>query len=327
MGHNTKVQQWFVGIDVSKAVVDVCVHGMPSVRRSYANQPEGLASLGAWLSAQPVRLVVLEATGGWERQVIDYLQQSDLPVAMINPRQMRDFAKATGHLAKTDRIDAQVLAQFAAMVRPPLRQPTSPAEQELQALQMRRQSLVAQRAAEKNRLSTAPTIIAASLHQHIACLNDLIAQVEQAIQTLLAAHHRLHETAQLLTTVPGVGSIVSTTCVCLLPELGRLNRKEISALVGVAPFNWDSGTLRGKRIIWGGRSAVRKVLYMGALVACHCNPVLKTFYQRLLEDGKPKKVALTACMRKLLIILNAIARQQQPWHCDMAITKYASAPI
>lgn len=241
------------------------------------------------------------------------LHDRGLTVSVINPRQGRDFAKATGRLAKTDAIDAQMLAHFGEALKPGATAFASQTEQELQALISRRRQLVEMLSAEKNRVSIAKRRVLPDVEAHIDWLQDRIKQLDREIQTLSQSDVQWRSRLALLQSVPGIGPVISTTLLAALPELGTVSDKRISALVGVAPLNRDSGNARGKRWIWGGRASVRAVLYMGALVAVRHNPILKAFYDRLLAQGKAKKVALTACMHKLLRILNAIVRDQKPW--------------
>lgn len=302
----------WIGIDVAKAHLDVAVR--PSGEQwQVPNDAAGHAALVARVQALGPTLVVLEATGGHEAAVATALLVAALPVAVVNPRQVRDFAKATGRLAKTDALDAQVLAHFADAVRPPPRAVPDACVQELSALLTRRRQLVDMRTAEHNRLGTAPRRIRTQLQAHIRWLDARLADVDHDLDQALRASPAWRAQEQLLRSVPGVGPVLSRTLLAHLPELGTLDRKQIAALVGVAPLNRDSGTRRGKRAIWGGRAQVRAVLYMGALVAARHNPSIRPFYARLTAAGKPPKVALTACMHKLLLILNAMVRSQTAW--------------
>jgi transposase len=248
-----------------------------------------------------------------EMPVVGALVIVQLPTAVVNPRQVREFARATGRLAKTDAIDAQVLAQFGEAVRPELRPFPDAATQELSALLARRRQLVGMLTAEKNRLRTAAKAVRADVQEHIRWLERRLSDLDGQLAQSIRSSPSWRERDNLLKSTPGVGPVLSVTLLAELPELGTLGRKEIAALVGVAPLNWDSGHLRGKRRVWGGRSRVRAALYMAALVAARRNPVLRAFYERLVEAGKPKKVALTACMHKLLTILNAMIRHRTPW--------------
>ncbi len=302
----------YVGIDVAKERLDVAQR--PAAAGWHvANDERAIAELVTRLVQLTPALVVLEATGGMELPLVGALAAAGLPVAVINPRQAREFARATGRLAKTDAIDAQVLAQFAEAVRPRLRPLPDAAAQELSALMTRRRQLIEMLTAEKNRLRAAARAVRPDIQEHIHWLERRLADLDGDLSQTIRSSDIWREKDDLLQSAPGVGPVVSTTLLADLPELGTLNRKEIAALVGVAPLNRDSGTLRGRRTVWGGRSKVRAALYMATLVATQRNPVIRTFYQRLLSAGKPKKVALTACMRKLLTILNAILRSSTPW--------------
>ena len=257
--------------------------------------------------------MLMEASGGLELPLVAALAVEALPVVVVNPRQVRDFARATGKLAKTDTLDAAVLAHFGEAVRPPVRPLRDSEAQLLNSLVARRHQLVTMLVSEKNRLSAATTVaVRPSIEAHIEWLvrelNDLDTDLRRRIQRSPV----WREKDDLLCTVPGVGPQVSLTLLAYLPELGTLDRRQIAALVGVAPFNRDSGTMRGRRTVWGGRARVRASLYMGALTASRYNPVIRDFYQRLLAAGKPKKVALTACMRKLLVILNSMLKHRSP---------------
>jgi transposase len=307
--------QIFVGIDVSKAQLDVALR--PEGQFSAANTETGIAQVLTRLQAVSPTLVVLEATGGLEIPLTGALAAAGMPVVVVNPRQVRDFAKATGKLAKTDALDAQTLAQFADLIRPEPRPLPDKQTQALAALLTRRRQLVEMLTAERNRLMSVHTPVRKSLRTHIAWLQRAIQQTDTALTEAIRQSPVWCKKEALLQSTPGVGPVVTTTLLANLPELGTLTGKQISALVGVAPFNRDSGTLRGKRTVWGGRAQVRAVLYMGALVATRFNPVIRTFYQRLCATGKAKKVALTACMRKLLIILNAMLKHRTPWHSEL----------
>jgi transposase len=302
---------WFVGIDVSKAQLDIALR--PEGRFVVPNDETGLAHVVERLRALPVALIVLEATGGLELPLSGALVAAGLPVVVANPRQVRDFAKATGKLAKTDPLDAQSLAHFADVSRPVPRPLPDAQMQALAALLARRRQLIEMLTAEKNRLGTASHLVHKRLNAHITWLEREVAQAERALAHAIHESPIWREKDNLLRTVPGVGPGLARTLIVDLPELGTLNRKQIAALVGVAPLNRDSGTLRGKRTVWGGRAHVRAALYMAALVGARCNPVIRSFYQRLRDAGKAKKVALTACMRKLLTILNAMLKHRTRW--------------
>lgn len=301
-----------IGIDVSKAQLDVAVS--PSGETiGFANTDVGIEELVAWATGFQPRLIVLEATGGLEILATGRLTAADFPVAVVNPRQVRDFAKATGRLAKTDRIDAQVIAQFGQAIKPVPRALKDEETQRLSALLVRRRQLVDMLTAEKNRLSRAHLRIQKDVKQHIAWLEKRITKTEGELATAIKASPIWRAKEKILTSAGGVGPVLATTLLCRLPELGDLNRRQISALVGVCPFNRDSGTMRGKRSIFGGRADVRAALYMSTLAATRFNPPIKAFYDRLIRAGKLPKVALTACMRKLLTILNAMVKNHQPW--------------
>lgn len=303
----------YVGIDVAKEQLQVAVRPGGEAW-SVTNDRPGLRDLVKRLAASKAALVVLEATAGMEMPVVAALAAAGLPVVAVNPRNAREFARATGRLAKTDIIDAHVLAQFGEALKPPLRPLPDAATQELNALVTRRHQLVEMITAEKNRLAQAVTkAVRASIREHIRWLERRLADIDQDLAGSIRQTPVWREKDELLRSVQGVGPVLSTTLLAGLPELGALGRKQIAALVGVAPLNRDSGRHRGKRMIWGGRARVREALYMGTLVATRFNPVIRAFYQRLLAAGKPKKVALTACMRKLLTILNAMARHDTPW--------------
>jgi transposase len=309
---NPPVEQW-VGIDVSKAHLDVFIYPQGQEWRS-DNSESGIAEIVQTLAAVAVALVVVEATGGLEQAVTTALSQAGVAVVVSNPRRVRAFAKALGKLAKTDRIDAQVLARYGEAVRPEVRALATEAAQELQALVLRRQQLVEIVSAERNRKSSVRSERAkAQVDRHIEWLQEEVKALDEQIQAQVNHSQQWQQQQALLQSVPGVGGVTASTLIALLPELGRLTRQQIAALVGVAPFNCDSGKSRGKRFVMGGRSSVRSVLYMAALVGTRCNPVIRDFYQHLLAQGKAKKLALVACMRKLLVILNALLKHNQPW--------------
>jgi transposase len=309
----------FIGIDVAKAQLEFA--GRPSgVTGAVPNADDGIDALVEQLQACAPTLIVLEATGGYEAAVVAALATAGLPVVVANPRQVRDFARATGQLAKTDAIDAQMLALFAERVRPAPRPLPDEAAQALDALLTRRRQLIGMLTAERNRLLIARPAVRRDLHQHIRFLERRLREADDDLHSAVKASPLWRVKDDLLQSVPGVGRVVSLTLLAELPELGRVSHKEIAALVGVAPLNRDSGTLRGKRLVYGGRAPVRAALYMAALVASKCNPAIRAFYQRLRAAGKPAKVALTACMRKLLTILNAIARDGTPWQLERTLT-------
>lgn len=306
-----------IGIDVSKQLLEVAVHEH-DFRYHCPNNSSAFAELLAELIALRPARIVLEATGGLEKPVVAALHAAHLPVVVINPRQVRAFAKAIGQLAKTDCLDAAVLAHFAAALKPPLRPLKAKEEQELEALMGRRGQLVDMLAAEKNRRHSATSeAVRETIKEHIDWLEDRIAELDEQLQARLVSSAAWQNTDAILQSVPGIGPVVSFSLLAELPELGTLNRQRISKLVGVAPLNCDSGQQRGVRHIFGGRARVRSMLYMAALTALRFNPVIKEFYQRLVGKGKPHKVALTACMRKLLSIVNLMVRNQTVWKTDL----------
>ena len=302
----------YIGIDVSKATLDVA--SLPDGESwTVTNDDQGLAELTPRLVALAPVLIVLEATGGFEMLAAITLAKAGLPIAVVNPRQVRDFAKAMGQLAKTDALDAGMLADFAQRVRPVPRPLPDDAAQLLDSLLTRRRQIVEMLTAEKNRLGFARGPVKRDISQHIKWLEKRLADVDGDLQDAVAASPLYQAKSDLLRSVPGVGPVTALTLLATLPELGQLSRHQIAALVGVAPMNRDSGTMRGKRMVWGGRAPVRAVLYMAALVGLKHNPVLRAFYERLRAAGKPFKVAATACMRKLLTILNAMLHQNRRW--------------
>lgn len=301
-----------VGIDVGKEKLDVNLNSEKRVR-SWTNEDVQRAELSEWVVAQNVELVVVEASGGYEAAIVSELLARGQAVALVNPTRVRSFARAEGLLAKTDKIDARLIARFGAIMKPQAQARRGQAQLELNQWVTRRRQLVEMVVAEKNRLQTAPQAIQADIERHIAWLHSEIENLEQQINQAIANNPTWRETARRIETVPGVGTITASTLLADLPELGQLNRQKIAALVGVAPFNHDSGKQRRKRRIFGGRNSVRSVLYMAALSAIRHNPIIKSFYQRLVDKGKLKKVALTACMRKLLVILNTMVKSGQDW--------------
>jgi transposase len=304
--------QCFVGIDVAKAQLDIALRPLGE-RWAVTNDDTGITALVRRLQEIVPQLIVLEATGGYQRAVVAALATAGLPVVVVNPRQARDFAKATGQLAKTEALDARALAHFAEAIRPAPRPLPDTQTEELRALLARRRQLVGMRTAEQNRLGSAPRRLQADIQVHITWLNERLAALDDDLDTTLRASPVWREREELLRSVPGIGPVCARTLLLDLPELGTLSRQRLAALVGVAPLNRDSGTLRGTRTIWGGRAHVRTTLYMSTLVAVRYNPVLKTFYERLRAAGKAAKVALTACMRKLLTILHAMVKHHTPW--------------
>lgn len=301
-----------VGIDVSKAQLDVEIR--PSgEKQSFANDKVGNKALVKWLAKIAPTLIVLEATGGYERQVTRALVSADLPAVVVNPRQVRDFAKATGQLAKTDSIDAGVLAHFAEVIRPELRPLPDAVTLELRALTSRRRQFLEMIAAENNRLEMTSKAVRKSINAHVGYLEQALEHINQELDRAIEQNPIWKENEDLLRSAKGIGPVTSRTLLAELPELGTLDRKQIAALVGVAPFNRDSGSLKGRRSIWGGRAPVRGALYMATLVATRRNPVIRDFYNRLIAKGKLFKVALVACMRKLLTILNSMIKHKTRW--------------
>jgi transposase len=310
----------YVGIDVAKAQLAIAVR--PSGEQWVsATDPTSLDELVRRLQALRPELIVLEATGGREGAVVAALATAGLPLAVVNPRQVRDFARAVGQLAKTDALDAldaQVLAHFAHVIHPTPRPLPDAQAQELAALMARRRQLMGMQTAERQRLDTALPAVQARIRRHLAWRQEELADLDHTLGERVQASPLWRERENLLRSVPGIGPTTALTLLAELPELGQLDRKAIAALVGVAPLSCESGAWRGRRIIWGGRSRVRTALYMATLVASRHNPPIAAFYERLCAAGKPKKVALTACMHKLLTILNAIVRQGSPWSVQPA---------
>ncbi len=301
-----------IGIDVGKEKLDVNLVGQKKVKE-WANTQGGREKLSQWIKKQEPKLVVLEASGGYEAALVSELVELEVAVAVVNPTRVRAFAKAEGLLAKTDQIDARMIARFGALMKPKAQARRDLAQLELNQWVTRRRQVVEIMVGEKNRVQTAPEGIKADIKRHIEWLQAEIKSLEELINQAIAHNPTWRETARRLATTPGVGALTASTLVADLPELGQLNRQKIAALAGLAPFNRDSGKRRGKRHIFGGRASIRGVLYMATLSAIRHNPVIKAFYQRLLDNGKLKKVALTACMRKLLVILNTMVKSEQDW--------------
>ena len=309
MTENRKV----VGVDVSKATLD-CGALPRRAPLQFANDATGIAQLITWLRELKPDLVVFEASGGYETAAATALMGEQLRVAVVNPRQVRDFAKAKGILAKTDRIDAEVIAAFGIAIDPQVSVLPEEDTRALQALLARRSQLVAMRTQELNRVAQAPSAVRPQIKDHIAWLNEAVRRCDIDLTAQLRSSSAWKTKDELYRSVPGIGPVNSRMLMACLPELGRLNRQKISALVGVAPFNCDSGTIKGQRHIWGGRAQVRRTLYMAAMTATQRNPVIREFYTRLTARGKPHKVAIVACMRKMLIILNTMAKTNAQWN-------------
>jgi len=307
-----------VGIDVSKDILDVALS--TGARFSSANDEKGILGLVEQLKQLQPERIVLEATGGYEQALVAELAFNKLPVTVVNPRQVRDFAKALGRLAKTDALDAEVLMHFAQAVKPEPRALPDEQTRELEALVVRRRQLLGIVLAERQRLAKAQAVVRQDIRAHITWLIKRLKETDRQLGTALRASPLWREREQLFKPVKGVGRVLLSTLSASLPELGRLNRRQIAALVGVAPFNSDSGKFKGKRHCWGGRADVRAVLYMAALSAKRFNPAIRVFYERLIAAGKPKKVALTACMRKLLSILNAMVRDRAQWNPSLHLS-------
>jgi len=306
----------YVGIDVSKETLDIVVYSTGETR-SVAYDKAGMATAVDWLKKIEPEIIAMEATGGFEVPLYVALQEAKLPVAVINPRQVRDFAKSIGILAKTDKVDARVLARYAAVVKPEVRPLPDEEARQLDTLVTRRLQLVQMITAEGNRLASArDKAIKRHIQEHLNWLKGELGNINKSISQMIQQSPIWQEKDKKLRSVPGVGPVLSATLIGALPELGNLNRRKIAALVGVAPLNRDSGKYRGERHVWGGRSCVRTPLYMATLTAVRYNPVLSRFFNRLIAAGKAKKVALTACMRKLLIILNVMLKHNSVWSCN-----------
>lgn len=308
----------YVGIDIAKDSLDIAVHPRQDVKR-FANNDKGIGGVVSYIGEMAPSLVVMEATGGYEAAVTAALAAVGIPVSVVNPKRVRDYAKSIGKLAKTDAIDAQVMADFAAAVHPDPRPLADEETQELKEILARRRQLNEMITAEKNRLQRAHKPVRARIEAHITWLERELADTDSHLQQAIKRSPVWQEKDALLQSVPGVGPVLSTTLLVDLPELGYLDGKEIAALAGVAPLNRDSGRYRGKRTIWGGRAHVRATLYMATLVATRYNPTIKSFYTRLCAAGKAKKAAITACMRKLLTILNAILKHRTPWNHELQV--------
>jgi len=303
----------YVGVDVAKDTLDVADSGSRETRQ-FTNDHEGIAKAVQYIASLQPAGIILEATGNLEMPLAVALQAECLPVVIINPRQVRDFARATGALAKTDAIDARILALFGLRIKPEVRPLPDKQAREMGSLLTRRRQLMEMLVAERNRLSRSDEDVQLNIKDHIKWLKEALSDINNDLERRIQSSPSWHEKGNLLRSVPGIGKVVSTTLLIELPELGQLNRRKIAALVGVAPLNRDSGTMRGKRTVWGGRAKLRAVLYMAALVATRRNPIIAAFYRRLLDAGKVKKVALVACMRKLLTMVNAMMRARTAWN-------------
>lgn len=302
-----------IGIDISKECLDIAVHETGEIFQ-FPNDPGSFPKLIERFEKLAPKLIVMEASGGYEQDILFSLLINGLPASLVNARQVYNFGKAVGRLAKTDRIDAVLLAHFAHAVQPKIHEAPASAQIALSELVSRRYAVKKMLTSEKNRLHVTRTRpVRNHVERHIQWLQSQIDSIDQELKTLIQHSETWQELDTVLESVPGVGPVGATTLVALLPELGRLNRREISALVGVAPFNWDSGKRKGQRHIWGGRATVRTALYMCIVSGLRCNPVIKDFYSRLIEKGKPPKVAMIACVRKLLVILNTMVKANEPW--------------
>lgn len=304
----------YVGMDVSKGTIDICASDGEAWQ--VANDDASMDELRARIASMGPALVVLEATGGYELRAAGALAAARVPVAVVNPRQVRSYAHSVGQLAKTDRIDARILARFAAAVRPEPRPLPDAETNELEALITRRRQVIDMITAERNRLELATPITRKQINLHIGWLRRQVAKVDEDITGMVRRSPVWRAKDDLLQSVPGIGDATSRSLLALLPELGTLKKKQLAALVGVAPLNQDSGTMRGRRRVWGGRARVRAALYMATLVGTRWNPTLKAFYDRLRAAGKPAKVAIVACMHKLLIIINAMVRDGRVWNAS-----------
>ena len=302
----------WVGVDVSKDTLSV-YYSLTSHSDEYANNSEGIAHFQQQLSSLTNIAVVCEATGGYELMMALSLAQQGIRVSIVNPRPVRDLAKGLGQLAKTDAIDARMIAKYGAVVEPEVTHFAHAAERELKAWLTRRQQLVEMLSAEKNRRHQTRGQTRDAIDEHIDWLRERIHEIDHKLQELSKSCETVRRAQQLLLTVKGIGPLISVSLPLLLPELGKLNRRKIAALVGLAPFNRDSGRWQGKRCIWGGRASVRHLLYLATMTAIRCDPAIQAYYQQLLSRGKQKKVAMIACMRKLLVCLNAMLRTNQPW--------------
>jgi len=306
-----------VGVDIAKDVLDIAVSNLSEVRQ-FNNDSKGITGAVRYIAGFKPTRIILESTGTYGMPLAASFQSKCLPVIIVNPRQVRDFARATGVLAKTDRIDARILALFGLQIKPEMRPLPNKQAREMKSLLTRRRQLIEMLTSEHNRLLQADEGVRPGIEIHINWLEEAISTINDTLDSQIRSSPAWLEKDHLLKSVPGIGNVVATTLLIELPELGQLNRRKIAALVGVAPLNRDSGTMRGKRMVWGGRAKIRAALYMAALVATKYNPIIATFYRRLLDVGKVKKVALVACMRKLLIIINAMIRTMTLWNPELS---------
>ena len=302
----------YAGIDVAKATLDMAISNQKEIR-SFTNDENGINQLVHYLKKEPPAIIVMEATGGLEKLLAAALTGADLQAVIVNPRQIRDFARAKGKLAKTDALDARIMADFACDIHPEVRALSDQQTEEIKALMVRHQQVVRMITSENNRLSSTNKAVRSSIQSHVKWLKLQLKEIDKNLEEQIQNSPVWREKDNILRSVPGVGPVLSITIMGSLPELGRINRKQIAALVGVAPLNRDSGVMRGKRSIWGGRARVRAALYMATLTSTRFNPVIRAYYEHLLKAGKAKKVALTACMRKLLTILNVMIRNNNTW--------------
>jgi transposase len=310
------IKKEFVGIDVGKDWLDFALVGSNKISR-YGNHTKGIDKLIEQIDQLKPKLVAVEASGGYEAAFVNALMRTEHQVAVVNPTRVRALAKARGLLAKTDQIDARNIATYAEMIKPEPKQTREDLDIHIRALIIRREQLVDMRAAEGNRLGTCHESTKADIREHLDWLERQIAILDDEIKQLVKSSEKWTSQTGLLETIPGVGFITAVTMTANMPELGELNRQKIAALAGLAPYNRDSGKKRGKRRIFGGRQSVRRVLYMAALSAIRHNPKIKSFYDRLIEKGKPFKVAITACMRKMITIMNVMVRNKSAWRCPI----------
>jgi transposase len=302
----------YVGIDVSKRWLDVQIHEASEQRR-FGNDPSGYIELANWMKEVKPELIAFEATGGYEREAAKALDEAGFGVAVVNPTRVRRFAQALGVMAKTDKIDARIIAHFASVAKPIKKGQRTGAEEELAACVERRRQLIVDITSEKNRLSSSPACMKDEIQEHIQWLEDHIVALEVKIDSFIQEKDEWRTKSEVIDSIPGVGKVTASTMVADMPELGAVNRQEIASLAGIAPFNKDSGPKSGKRRISGGRDSVRRTLFMAAMSAIRCNVVIKAFYESLIKRGKEKKVAIVACMRKLLVIMNSMVKSGKVW--------------